>query len=213
MDSVVGCETWLPHRRMLARVFPRRVEFVDVASVPLPSLPPSLPLGLGLPFIPIYIKHIYVCAASGEHRAFFEAQQRREAEERQLREVEETQPMPTTIEGFKRHPQYMLDRHLGTISQIDKLGHLSMIMIYSHTFSHLSIPCPALTPPPPTGRWEVVYPRKVAGLFKGEAVYYRQHVHKGATVRQWKMQARLVRTSIVVSSHSILACWCLCIYV
>lgn len=148
-----------------ASVYPCPTARVGVSTLPLPSPPllcdgsaslSSLSPSLADPSVP---KRIFmclsVCHASGEHRAFFEAQQRREAEERQLREVEETQPMPTTIEGFKRHPQYMLDRHLGTISQIDKLGHLSMIMIYSHTFSHLSIPCPALTPPPPqaAGRW------------------------------------------------------------
>lgn len=50
---------------------------------------------------------------SGEHRAFFEAQAVREADHSQARAAERSQPMPTTIEGFKSHPTYVLDRHLG----------------------------------------------------------------------------------------------------
>lgn len=46
-----------------------------------------------------------------------------------------------------------------------------------------------------SGRWEVVYPRKLAGLFKGEPVYWRSSVRQGATLRQWKLKGRQVSTT------------------
>lgn len=50
---------------------------------------------------------------TGDFRAYYAAEAARTAEKRELQEMAEAQPMPTSLEGFKRHPKFVLDRHLG----------------------------------------------------------------------------------------------------
>ncbi|CCI48302.1 unnamed protein product [Albugo candida] len=78
-----------------------------------------------------------------------------EQEKKELQELADAERMPTSIEGFRRHHRYCLERHLG--------------------------------------RLEVLYPRQVIGIFKGQRVYLRCHIQKLQSARHWLRQGRVIK--------------------
>lgn len=81
--------------------------------------------------------------------------------------------MPTSLDGFKRHPKFVLERHLGAyLCFVYGVRGKEWIMddggrragISSAQSSRIMNACMTLIH---TGRWDVVYPRKVVGMFKG----------------------------------------------
>lgn len=76
------------------------------------------------------------------------------AEQAALQAMTESEAMPTSLEGFKKHHLYCLERHLG--------------------------------------RFECIHPRKAVGLFKGQAVYLRSHIHVTRSQYQWRRLGREV---------------------
>lgn len=52
---------------------------------------------------------------SGDFRGYYGEAAARRAEEAELKAAAAAQPMPTSLEGFKRHPTFVLDRHLGAV--------------------------------------------------------------------------------------------------
>uniref|UniRef100_K3WDM9 Rad4 beta-hairpin domain-containing protein n=1 Tax=Globisporangium ultimum (strain ATCC 200006 / CBS 805.95 / DAOM BR144) TaxID=431595 RepID=K3WDM9_GLOUD len=78
-------------------------------------------------------------------------------EKSQLTAMTESEEMPTSLEGFKKHHLYCLERHLG--------------------------------------RFDCIYPRKAVGIFKGQPVFLRKHVHVTRSAYQWRRLGREINDS------------------
>jgi hypothetical protein len=138
-----------------------------------------------------------------------------EHEEAELKGRAEAEPMPTSIEAFKHHPTYLLERHLGAWALTRTMPHLYSLMCrimgpHSRLSQSPQSPTdpatyhPTISPTQPstpptlispnhdqgthtqtrTGRWEIIWPRKPVSIYKGEAVFLREHVKPGRTLNQ-----------------------------
>jgi hypothetical protein len=96
------------------------------------------------------------------------------AEEEELAALAAAEPMPTSVEGFKKHPRFCLARHVGKFQLVRPPSSSSS----------------SSSPSSSVGVGVGV----TAGYFRGEVVYHRRCVAELRTSTQWRKDMKQVST-------------------
>ena len=142
-------------------------------------------------------------AAGSGGKAAADVRAKREDDELQLRSASQMLGLPTSLEGFKTHPLYILKRHLTKYQVKEGRGAAARPTTTEWISSRESMPlssqaCPCLPPlHPMLSHTQALQPgAALLGTHKGESYYARALVSDLHTAERWRRVGREVRPGV-----------------